>query len=81
MCCLPLPSKAWPGPGVKDKEGIKGQKLQSNMHIFLNNCQFISKFWIRPDKAHAFLVNTHLKFSLVTKMEPLNLYPPFLWRA
>jgi len=42
------------------------------MHIFLNNCQFISKFWIRPDKADVFLVNTHLQLSLVTKMEPLN---------
>jgi len=42
------------------------------MHIFSNNCQFVSKLWISPDKADAFLVNTHLKFSLVTKMEPLN---------
>ena len=41
------------------------------MLIFPNNCQFGSKFWIRPDEADAFVVNTHPKCSPGTRMEPL----------
>jgi hypothetical protein len=40
------------------------------MLISPNNCQFGSNFWIRPDEAGAFLVNTHLKCSPGTRMEP-----------
>ena len=36
-----------------------------------NNCQFGSKFWIRPDEADAFLVNTHPKCSPGTRIQPL----------
>ena len=45
---------------VKDKEGIKDPKSSLKMLIFPNNCQFGSKFWISPDEADAFLVNTDL---------------------
>jgi hypothetical protein len=34
---------------VKDKEGIKEQRSSSKMLISPSNCQFSSKFWIRPD--------------------------------
>ena len=40
---------------VKDKEGIKDPKSSLKMLISPNNCQFGSKFWIRPDEADAFL--------------------------
>ncbi len=40
------------------------------MLISPSNCQFGSKFWIRPYKADTFLVNTHLKCSPGTRMEP-----------
>jgi hypothetical protein len=43
---------------VKNKEGFKDPKSLLKMLIFPNNCQFGSKFWIRPDEADAFLVNT-----------------------
>jgi len=55
---------------VKDKEDIKDAKFSLKMVIFSNNCQFGSKFWIRPDEADVFLVNTHLKCSPETRMEP-----------
>ena len=54
---------------VKDKEGIKDPKSSLKMLIFPNNCQFGTKFWISPDEADAFLVNTHPKCSPGTKME------------
>jgi hypothetical protein len=44
---------------VKDKKGIKDPKSSIKMLIFPNNSQFGCKFWIRPDEANAFLVNTH----------------------
>ena len=40
------------------------------MLISPNNCEFGSKFWIRPDEADPFLVNTHLKCIPGTRMEP-----------
>jgi hypothetical protein len=43
---------------VKDKEGIEAQKLSLKMLIFQSNWQPGSKFWIRPDEADAFLINT-----------------------
>ncbi len=55
---------------VKDKEGIKDPKFSLKMLIFPNNCQFGSKFWISPDEANAFFVNTHPKCSPGTRMEP-----------
>jgi len=55
---------------VKDKEGIEGQKPSLKMLIFPSNCQFGSKFLIRPDEDDAFLVNTHSKWSPGTRMEP-----------
>jgi hypothetical protein len=55
---------------VKDKEGFKYLKPSLKMLIFPNNYQFGSKFWIWPDEADAFLVNTHPKCSPGTKMEP-----------
>jgi hypothetical protein len=55
---------------VKDKEGIKDPKSSLKMLIFPNNGQFGSKFWIRPDEADAFLVNTHPKCSPGTRMQP-----------
>ena len=54
---------------VRDKEGIEDPKSQK-MLIFPNNCQFGFKFWIRPDEADAFLINTHPKCSPGTRMEP-----------
>ena len=55
---------------VKDKEGIEDPKSSLKMLIFPSNCQFGSKFWIRPDEDDAFLVNTHSKWSPGTRMEP-----------
>ncbi len=55
---------------VKDKEGIEGPKSSLKTLIFPNNCQLGPKFWIRPDEAYVFLVNTHPKCSPETKMEP-----------
>jgi hypothetical protein len=55
---------------VKDKEGIEGEKSSLKMLIFPSNCQFGSKFWIKPDEDDAFLVNTHSKWSPGTRMEP-----------
>jgi hypothetical protein len=56
---------------VKDKEGIKDPKSSLRMLILPNYCQFGCKFWIRPDEADAFFVNTHPKCSPGTRMEPL----------
>jgi len=55
---------------VKGKEGIEDQKSSLKMLIFPSNCQFGSKFWIRPDEDDVFLVNTHSKCSPGTRMEP-----------
>jgi len=55
---------------VKHKEGIEDLKSLLKMLISLRNCQFSSKFWIRPEKDDAFLVNTHSKCSPGTRMEP-----------
>ena len=43
---------------VKDKEGIEDPKSSLKKLIFPSNCQFSSEFWIRPDEADAFLLNT-----------------------
>jgi hypothetical protein len=53
---------------VKDKEGIKDPKSSLKMLIFPNDCQFGSKFWLRPDEADAFLENTHPKCSPGARM-------------
>jgi hypothetical protein len=63
-----FPLKA--GFSVKVKEGIEDRKSSSKMLIFPSNCQLGSKFWIRPDEADAFLVNTHPKCSPGMRMEP-----------
>jgi hypothetical protein len=55
---------------VKDKEGIEESKFSLDMLIFPSNCQFGSKFWIKPDEDDAFLVNTHFKLSPGKRMEP-----------
>jgi hypothetical protein len=55
---------------VKDKEGIEDLKSSLKKLVFPSNCQFGSKFWIRPEEADDFLVNTHPKCSPGTKMEP-----------
>ena len=55
---------------VNDEEGIKNPKPSSKKLIFPNSCQFGFKFWIRPDEADAFLINTHPKCSPGTRMEP-----------
>ena len=39
--------------------------------MFVAACDLGSKFWIEPDEADVFLVNTHLKCSPGTRMEPL----------
>jgi hypothetical protein len=59
---------------VKDIEGIKDPKSSFKMLIFPNNCQFGSKFWIRPDEADVFLVNTHPNAfqGREWNLEPLN---------
>jgi hypothetical protein len=54
---------------VKDKEEVKDPKSSLKMLILPNNCQFGSKFWIGPDEADAFLVNTHPKCSSGTNAE------------
>jgi len=43
---------------VKDKERIEDPKSSLKMLIFPSNCQLSSKFWIRPDEADAFIINT-----------------------
>jgi hypothetical protein len=53
---------------VKDKEGIKGPEFSLKMPIFPNKIG--AKFWIRPDEADAFLVNTYPKCSPGMRMEP-----------
>jgi hypothetical protein len=68
FCTVAIP--AFLHVGVKDKEGIKEPKSSLKMFISPNNCQFGSKFCIRPDEADAFLVNTHLKCSPGTRMQP-----------
>ncbi len=55
---------------VKDKDGIENPTFSIKTFIFQNNCQFGFKSWIRPDEADALLVNTDLKRSPGTKMEP-----------
>jgi len=56
---------------VKDKEGINDLKSWFKMLIFLNNCQFDSKFLIRPDEVDASAVNdTRPKCSPGMRMEP-----------
>jgi hypothetical protein len=57
---------------VKDNEGIKDQKSSLKMLIFPNNCQFGSKFWMKPNEADVFLLNTHPKCSPGTRMQPLT---------
>ncbi len=56
---------------VKDKGGIEDPKSSFKMLIFPSNCQFGSKFWIRPDETDAFLANTYTKCTTWTKLEPL----------
>jgi hypothetical protein len=56
---------------VKDKEDIKDPKSPLKMLILPNNCQFGSKFWIRPDEVDDFLLNMHPKYSPGMRMEPL----------
>ena len=55
---------------VKNKEGIKDLQSWLKILIFPNNCQYGSNFWIRPEEAGTFVVNTHLKCSPGTRMEP-----------
>ncbi len=56
---------------IKDKEGIKDPKSSfTRMLVLPNNCQFGSKFWIRPDETDAFLGNTHPKCTPETRMQP-----------
>ncbi|MBL7226023.1 MAG: hypothetical protein ISS59_07795 [Desulfobacteraceae bacterium] len=55
---------------VKDKDGIESPKFSIKMLLFPNNCQFAFNFWIGPDEADVFLVNTHPKCSSETRMEP-----------
>ena len=55
---------------VKNKEGIKDPKSSIKILILPNNCQFGSKFWIRPDEGDAFFVNTHALCSPGMRMEP-----------
>jgi hypothetical protein len=40
---------------VKDKDGIEDPKCSLRMLFSPNNCQFGSKFWIRPYEADGFL--------------------------
>jgi hypothetical protein len=54
---------------VKDKEGIEDPKASLKRLISPSNCQFGSKFWITPDEADAFFVNTHPKYGPGTIME------------
>ncbi len=55
---------------VKDKEGIEDPKSSFEMLIFPSNCQFNSKFWIGPDEADAFLINTEPKCTPWMRIEP-----------
>ena len=55
---------------VKDKEGIKDPKSSLKILISPKNCQFGSKFWIRPDEPDVFPINTHPKCSPGTIMQP-----------
>ena len=55
---------------VKDKETIEDPKSSLKMLIVSSNCQFGSKFWIGPEEDDLFLINTHLKCSQGTRMEP-----------
>ncbi len=59
--------------------GIEGQKSSLKMLIFPSNCQFGTKFWIRPDEDEAFLVNTHSKWSPGTRMQPWTSEPLNPW--
>ena len=65
---------------VKDKGGIEDPKSSLQMFIFPSNCQFSFKFWIRLGETDAFLVNTRLKCSLETRMEPWTPEPLNPWR-
>jgi hypothetical protein len=56
--------------GLRTKKDIKDPKSSLKMLISPNNCQFGFKFWIRPDEADAFLVNTYHKCSPGTRMQP-----------
>ena len=58
-------------PVVGGSEALRFLQQGFTMLIFPNNCQFGSKFWIRLDEADAFVVNTHLKYSSGTRMQPL----------
>ena len=60
---------------VRDKEGIEDPKSSLKILIFPSNCQFSSKFWIGPDEADAFLINTELKCTPWTRIEPLTPEP------
>ena len=55
---------------VKGKEGIRDSKSSLKMLIFPNNCQFGSKFWLRPDKVDALFVDTHPKCIPGMRMQP-----------
>ncbi len=55
---------------VKGKEGIEYPQSSLNMVILSSNCQFGSKFWIRPVEDNAFFINTRSKCSPGMKMEP-----------
>jgi hypothetical protein len=55
---------------VKNKKGINYPESTLKILILPSNCQFDSKFWIRPDEADAFLVNTYPKCSPGMRMEP-----------
>ena len=55
---------------VKGKEGIEDPKSSLNIVIFSSNCQFGSKFWIRPVEDDAFIINIRSKCSPGTKIEP-----------
>ena len=46
---------------VKDKEGIEDPKSSFIVLIFPSNCQISSKYWIGPEEADAFLINTEHK--------------------
>jgi hypothetical protein len=41
---------------IKDKEGTKDLHSWLKILIFPNNCQYGSKFWIRPDEADPFVL-------------------------
>jgi hypothetical protein len=55
---------------VKDKEGIdEDPKASLKRLVFPSNCQFVSKFWITPDEADAFVVNMDPKCSPGKRIE------------